>query len=158
MELIEIIQEVEGEPPARDAVPVVKRLRDSHHAVAKLLVQGLSVAEVSLQTGYAISRISVLQRDPAFRELMEFYRNDAERIAADFTAKAALVSLDFLQELHERVLDRPELLADSTVIEAFKVIADRAGFAPVQRSISKNVNLNFGERLDAARRRKEDAA
>lgn len=137
--------------------PTVKRLRDSHHAVAKLLARGLQPHEVSLQTGYSSSRISILQNDPTFQELLAFYRMDSERIAAEFTAKMGLVSQDILQEFHERLLDNPENIADPLLIEAFKVIADRAGFAPVQRSVNKNLNLNIGERMDEIRKRKDAA-
>jgi len=41
-----------------------------------------------------------------------------------------------------------------TALEVFKAFADRAGMAPISRSVSKNVTLNIGERLDAARSRR----
>lgn len=133
-------------------VPVVpKRLRDSHHAVARLLTQGLTPTQVSLQTGYSISRISVLQTYPAFIELMAAYRNDknAERMA--FEHRMALLAEDGVQELHERLHDNPETFSNETLLETVKVIADRAGFAPISRSINKSVTYNIGDRLDRAR-------
>jgi hypothetical protein len=62
-----------------------------------------------------------------------------------------------VQELHDRVLDRPEEIADETLINAIKVLADRAGYAPVQRSVNKNLNMNIAARMDA-KVRKDEAA
>lgn len=152
--------------PARDLTedetsvnrPVtLKRLRDSHHAVAHALAHGLTPFQVSLQTGYAPSRISVLQRDPMFQELMEFYRRDAEVAAQEVEAQMLLVGKDVLQEMHERVLDDEDIPL-AVLNDVFKTVMDRAGYAPVQRSINKNLNLNIGDRMDAAARKRKDAA
>jgi hypothetical protein len=137
--------------------PTLKRLRDSHHAVARLLAHGLTPFQVSLQTGYSPSRISTLQVDPAFQELREFYRRNADAVAQEFEAKMQLVAQDAAQRIHEMVQD-DEIESPALLNEIFKTFADRAGFAPVQRSVNKNMNLNIGERLDAARRRKDEAA
>jgi hypothetical protein len=133
------------------------RLRDSHHAVAKLLAKGLRPLEVAMQTGYALSRISVLQMDPAFKELIEFYRRDEDAVSAELEAQFELVARDVKAVIHDRVLDEPDNIPTSQLMELFKTFADRAGYAPISRSINKNVNLNYGERLDAARKRKDAA-
>lgn len=145
---------VEGEIGERPRVSL-KRLRDSHHAVAKMLARGLTEAQVSLQTGYALSRISVLKNDPSFTELMEFYRHDQDSVSESIEDKMMLMLRDFMQATHEELLDDEEIPFPQK-LEALKLLADRAGFAPIQRSINKNVNLNIGERLDAARKRKQE--
>ena len=53
--------------------PTLARLRGIHHEIARLLATGLSPAEVSACTGYSPSRISTLQADPSFKELLTFY-------------------------------------------------------------------------------------
>jgi hypothetical protein len=71
--------------PAEEAAkerPLV-RLRDSHHTVARLFAHGLRPEEVSGQTGYSPSRLSTLQRDPSFQELVTFYRMDAREAKQD---------------------------------------------------------------------------
>jgi hypothetical protein len=144
-------------PPARP--PTVRHLRESHHAVARLFAQGLRNAEISLQTGYSLSRLSVLQDDPTFMELVAFYRDDAKRVAQEMEAKFLLVGNDFMQAIHERLLDHPEGLSDALLLEAAKQFLDRAGFSPVNRSISKSLVMNIGERLDRANGRAvKDAA
>jgi hypothetical protein len=78
-------------------------------------------------------------------------------VAQEFEAKMQLVAQDAAQRIHEMVQD-DEIESPALLNEIFKTFADRAGFAPVQRSVNKNMNLNIGERLDAARRRKDEAA
>lgn len=143
-------------PPAKP--PSIARLRESHHAVARLIAKGLRVAEVSSQTGYSISRLSILQNDPSFIELVAFYREDSERVSKEMEAQFLLVGLDFMQELHERLLDSPNELSDAMILEAAKQFLDRAGFSPINRSISKSMVMNYGDRLDRANgRRTTDA-
>jgi hypothetical protein len=141
-------------PPARP--PTVGKLRESHHAVARLFAQGLRNAEISLQTGYSLSRLSVLQDDPTFMELVAFYRDDAQKVAQEMEAKFLLVGNDFMQELHDRLLGNPDGLSDALILEAAKQFLDRAGFSPVNRSISKSLVMNIGERLDRANGRRTE--
>lgn len=158
LEVAGAVRELRAEERAVNTTPVVKRLRDSHHAVAKLLARGMTPTQVSLQTGYAPSRISTLQNDPAFQEMLAFYRQDNEAVAEAVEAQFLGVAMDAKQAIQERLLDEGEEVSLTTLNEIFKTFADRAGYAPIQRSISKNVNLNIGERLDAARKRKDEAA
>lgn len=136
----------------------LKSLRDSHHAVAKLLAAGLTPLQVSLQTGYSPSRISSLQLDPTFQDLLEQYRAHDDEIAAEVEKQFLLVAKDAMQAIHEEMLDNPEEIPASVKLDIFKAFADRAGFAPVQRSISKTLNMNIGDMMDAINRRKKEAA
>jgi hypothetical protein len=124
------------------------RLRDSHHTVARLLAHGLQPNQVSAQTGYSPSRLSVLQRDPSFAELVSFYRTSRDETARDVEAQMLLVARDAMQAWHERVLDTPDLIEPAELREGAKVFFDRAGYAPVQRSVNRNLNLNIAQRLD----------
>lgn len=158
---LEVVGEVEELPPdavVERPVAVIKRLRDSHHSAAKLLARGMAPHQVSLQTGYSPSRLSILQADPSFQELTAYYRQNNDVVAAEVESMFLGIARDFAQELHERVLDNPENFTPSELTENFKVFADRAGFAPISRSVNKNLNLNIGDRMDAIPARKKDAA
>lgn len=148
----------EVESRAVAPIPTIKRLRDSHHAVARLLARGMSPWQVSLQTGYSPSRISILQRDPTFIELKTFYERDEDATAQEFEAILLGVSRDAIQEIQERIQDAPEQITMSELVEIAKVTADRAGFAPITRSINKNISYNIGDRMDALEGKKKDAA
>lgn len=155
LELCGVVREVAaGEVVPKGSAPAVSRLRDSHHAAARLLARGLNETEVAHITGYALSRISSLKRDPLFAELIEAYRYEHRDNARDLEAMWLGIATDYGQHIHETLLDNPESVPVSVALDVFKAFADRAGMAPVSRSVNKNLNLNIGDRLDAARTRR----
>lgn len=155
LEIIGAVREVQVEEAVPAARPtLVKVLRDSHHAVARLCARGLRQEEICHITGYTISRLSTLQRDPSFQELVARYRYEQADVQADLEARYLGIANDFAQHVHEKLLDDPEEVSLAQALEVFKTFADRGGMAPVTRSVNKNFNLNIGERLDAARRRR----
>jgi len=154
LELVGAVREVQvGEEPPRASTPTTLRLRDSHHALARLLSRGVDETTCSHMTGYALSRISALKRDPLFIELMTAYRIDARDVQRDLEAMWLGIAQDYAQHAHERLHDSPDEVSVQTALDAFKVFADRAGFSPIARSDNRNVNINIGDRLDRARAR-----
>jgi DNA-binding CsgD family transcriptional regulator len=153
LEIVGAVRDLRPDDDSPAAKPrELTRLRDSHHQVARLIAAGLRTEEVSRITGYSISRLSWLQQqDPAFRELVEFYRQDRRDEIANVEARLLGVALDAVQTFHERMLDEPESISPATVLEAAKVLLDRAGYAPVTKSVNKNLNLNIGAKFDAAK-------
>lgn len=143
------------EPHGRQE-PALKRLSDSHHAVARALASGMSVNAVSAVTGYVPPRISMLKADPAFQELVEFYRQNLDTVYADLHTRMSLISLDVAQELHERLLDDPGSIGTALLTDILKLLADRTGHAPVSRSHAKvDVTVGFSDLLAEARKREE---
>jgi hypothetical protein len=53
---------------------VVRRLRKVHYFVANLFALGVSVDDISAGTGYTEGWIRRLRKDPAFEDLIQFYR------------------------------------------------------------------------------------
>ena len=152
LELCGVVRDVvAGDAVPKGAPPAVARLRDSHHALARLLARGMNETEASHLTGYALSRISSLKRDPLFAQLCEAYRLEQREAQRDLEAMWLGVAADYGQHIHEALLDAPESVPVSVALDVFKAFADRAGMAPVSRSVTKNLNLNIGERLDRAR-------
>jgi hypothetical protein len=134
----------------------IAKLRDSHHALARALSAGMKPGEASLITGYSLSRISVLQGDPSFKELLEFYRGHQDTAYANLHDRMATLSMDALEELRERLDDHPEEFTPGALLEMVKTLADRTGFAPTTKSLNMNVDLNsFADKLQAARKRAE---
>ncbi len=142
-------------PRGVQSKPIAK-LRDSHHALARALSAGMKPGEASLITGYSLSRISVLQGDPSFKELLEFYRGHQDTAYANLHDRMATLSMDALEELRERLDDHPEEFTPGALLEMVKTLADRTGFAPTTKSLNMNVDLNsFADKLQAARKRAE---
>jgi hypothetical protein len=154
---IEPVKDGEAVPTQTPVILKTSVLRDSHHAVARLVSQGRRDMEISALTGYSPGRIAALHRDPSFQELVAFYKREEDALNQDFMDRMGVVARDLLQSVHDDILDLPYLPFKDKV-EAFKVVTDRAGYAPVQRSISKSMNYTIAERMDAARKRKDDAA
>lgn len=144
-------------PPTYDKT-VVKRLRDSHHALARALASGMKIADASLATGYSPSRISMLQGDPAFRELLEHYRHTKAEAIIDVEARALGLGADAMQELHERLMDNPEAITDPVLLEIVCKALGLAGYGPISRSINKTIHSGIGDRLDRIEAKRKDEA
>lgn len=134
--------------------PLLKKIRDSHHALARVLATGNSEAEASAVTGYTASRISILKADPQFKELLEFYRMQADGAVADLRARMANMGLDAIQELQERMNDSPEDFSLAMLKDIVREMADRTGHAP-QRGPTNVTQINVGlsDKMAAARER-----
>lgn len=141
--------------PKGSKPPALQRIRDSHHQIARLLASGLRPMEVCAATGYSASRLSILQNDPAFQELITFYRDDyadaSKEVFVDAQRRMTAFVLDGLQELHERLLETPDEFTVTSLTEAVKTFADRSGNGPTSKSV--NINIDYSERLKAARLR-----
>lgn len=141
------------QPVAARNGTALRRLRESHHKVAKLLADGLEPAEVALISGYSLSRVYVLGNDPSFRELVSFYRDNKDKEYTDFHARLASLATDATQELHARLDEEPDKMSNEFLADLVKTLADRTGHAPVSKSVTTNVNLNLADRLARGRQR-----
>lgn len=110
--------------------PTIARLRDSHHAIARLVALGRSDVETAAITGYSANRVCVLKKDPSFQELVAFYKDRVAEEFIDFTGRLKSVSLDALNVLHERIVETPESMENRELSEIVKMGADRTGFGP----------------------------
>ncbi len=137
--------------------PTVKRLRDSHHSIARMMAQGLRNVDIAAITGYSQSRLSILRADPAFEELIAFYSKNAEAIKdaafAGAQEKLAAVNHDAIEELHERLIDTPETINHDQLLDIVKATSDRTGNGPQSKSTTVNVNIDLAARVAAGRQR-----
>ena len=136
----------------RPRIATLKQLRDSHHSVARYIAQGFSYPDISAMTGYSTSRIAVLVSDPAFKELVSFYRENTREAMKRLDERLIDATGTALSILQERLEDDPEAFENSDLLTTIKTLADRAGYGP---SKTQNVNVNVGmaERIKAARQR-----
>lgn len=138
-------------------IPRIKRLRDSHHALARLIAENRPGAEISALTGYAQSSISILKSDPAFAELVEYYRGETREAYANLADRMALLSLDTIQELQDRLVNEPESFQIDQLQAQLRLLADRTGFGPTSKTDVQITVAGFADRLEEARRRVEAA-
>lgn len=143
-----LLQEEKGSKPS-----ALKRLSERHHALARNLASGMSPSEAAVICGYALSRVSILQDDPAFQELLAFYRQDVELAYRDLHTRLSGLALDAADELADRLEENPETISVGQLMEVVKLGADRTGFGPQSSSTNLNVNVDLASRLQAARER-----
>lgn len=123
--------------------PPLARLRDTHHNIARLLAQGLKAVEVAAITGFSQSRISLLRKDPAFKELLAFYRDSAATEFADAQKRLAMLAMDATAELHERLLENPADLRTTELMEIAKMAHDRSGNGPTSNVNNKTLTVTM---------------
>jgi len=147
---IALLQEEKGSRAAP-----LKRLSERHHALARCLAEGMEPGDAAVTCGYVLSRVSILQADPAFKELLAFYRKEVTSKYLDMHGILAGLSQDAAMELRERL--EADMQADEKtmsvgqLIELTKLGADRTGFGP--QSTQVNVNVDMAKKLQAARER-----
>lgn len=129
----------------------IKRLTERHHALARNIAGGMKVSDAATFCGYTISRVSILQSDPAFKELLEFYREEANRPYRDLHHRLSGLALDAAEELSNRLEEEPDKVSIGQLVELTKMGADRTGHGP--QSSTLNVNVDLAGRLEAARKR-----
>jgi hypothetical protein len=146
---IESLSSVRG---TQKSIPTTTRLRERHHSLARALASGMPDYEAAAITGYSASRISVLKSDPAFRDLLHFYRGKKDAQYEDMHKRLAGLSIDAVDELRDRFEEDPKQFTPGQLLEMTKVGADRTGFGP-QTNANVNVNIDMSARLRAARER-----
>lgn len=134
----------------------IKKIRERHHVLARALASGVPEGEAALMCNYTGSRVSILKHSPVFKELIAFYRSDADREYFDMHARLAGVALDAVDEISERLEDDPADFTIPQLLDVVKMGADRTGHGP---STKTTVDVKFGlaERLKAARDRTLEA-
>ena len=140
------------------SVPILQRLRATHHRQAQLLASGKSVSEVALIVGCTTQRLVQLQVDPTFKELVSYYQDqvmsamitDASRLQ-DKIVDVGEMAVD---ELKDRLED-DNVRAKMPVGEIRKIAEfamDRTvappKAAPPQNTTPANVTINFGTPID----------
>lgn len=113
-------------PSVGAVTPPIQRLRNTHHLLARLLAEGRSQTEASLATGYSISRVSLLTRDPMFQELVAHYRAMKEAQYLDVHARLASLGLSTIDELQERLETEPESFRHRELMELAQLCLDRS--------------------------------
>lgn len=137
------------------ALPKVKtessvvRLRQSHHAVARLLAQGADPVEVAAVSGYTPVRINQLKADPSFQELMAHYtsieQEEYERTRGDMHDRLAALGFDAMEVLHEKLLEDSDSFTKKELLAIVEASADRTGYGKTQ-----TLNANVSHSLNSA--------
>jgi len=138
----------------RAELPTLLSLRTAHHQLAQLLAKGTEQNLVALITGYSPAYISRLKGDPAFKELLDFYSSEREKVFVDVLERMKALGVATLEELQERLTDDPSSFSNRELHEQLRLLlvdpakpgstlnptSDRQGVAAGSGVV---VNVNF---------------
>lgn len=137
-----------------------RRIRDRHHHIAWLIALGKPNTDIAAEVRISPMRISVYLRDPAFVELCDRYRAEiaeARREATTDFVNAATDTMVKAERLIVRRLDAALISDDPDDAPALRDLnriaadrMDRFGYGKHSTSESRNVNVNFAAKLEAA--------
>ena len=84
---------------------LIQKLRAPHHTLARLLAEGKKHPECSIVTGYTVEYIVMLERDPAFQELVAYYREQITPIYLNVHERLATLGAMAMEIIQERMSD-----------------------------------------------------
>ncbi len=136
--------------PRGSKAPALVRISARHHRLARMLAEGFEPSAAGLACNLVGSRVAILQADPMFRELVEFYRGKVTERYLDMHERLSGVAETALDILQERLEDTPDDFDQIELMKLAAMGADRVGHGP-SSTTNTNVNVNLGARLEAAR-------
>lgn len=108
----------------------IKRLREKHHHVARLIAGGMTQRMAADLAGFSESYLSVLLGAPAMQELLAHYRNKITAGHEILYERLRGVGGKAIEELEERLTKSPEDFDVFSLISAAKLGLDRTGHGP----------------------------
>lgn len=100
-ELMLGVEAAAGEPTDEDDPSDLKKVRERHHSVARMIAGGLNQRMVSQLCGYTEGYLSILLNNPAMQELIELYRIQTGAAQAVAIEKLRTVGMKALESLEE---------------------------------------------------------
>lgn len=114
-------------PPSGEPVNALARVKSQHHHLARVLAEGHSNIEASARTGYSPARIALLQRDPAFCELIAHYSTTVIQPAYEAVhERLASLGLAAVEELAQRLEENPDDFKIREILEVMNAALDRS--------------------------------
>lgn len=119
------------------------QIRQSHHQLARLIVQGFDNTTVSLISGYAPAYISQLKGNPAFAELLDNYTAELELVMSDVQVRMRTLGLSFLDALQARLEDNPGDWTKRELMEAAELLLIKSRQSPAASGPGQGAGINI---------------
>lgn len=133
----------------------LKRIREKHHSVARLIAKGLTQNLVASITGYTPSYLSILLNNPSMQELVAHYRIQQGAAIEVITEKLKTVGLKAVEQLEDKLKEGK--MNSQDLIGVAKLGLDRSGLGPssTQRNINENHTFDHAAIAEQMRRARE---
>lgn len=132
------------------SAPSIQVLRTSHHQLAQLLAADVEVSEASFITGRSVSSIKVMLDDPAFRELLEYYKGQQEKRDLNVYDRLVTVGVTALDIIQQRIEETPEKFTNNDLMKLLETTMDRSAApakggprGPTGQGSGLQVQINF---------------
>lgn len=124
--------------------------------MARLYAEGKRDVEVSAIMGYSPAYLCNIRQDPAFGELVEYYKTQVAEVFLSVHERLATVAMGAVEELQERLEDKPEGFANRELMELAEMGLDRTGYGP-KSTVQANVAIGLVplDRLQAMKKELE---
>lgn len=119
------------------------KIRHRHHALARALAEGMTPARAAMVTGFGIGRVAALQNDPAFIELCAVYAAQVKEIFRSTQEKIADLKTTVVEELQERLDEKPEQFTNKALTELLDTLHSRAEATEKLASSGLSVSIQF---------------
>lgn len=129
----------------------LKRLSQRHHALARLIANGTQPDDAAAILSYELATVYRISVDPAFKELVVFYRKQLDVQMRSNHERLVGIAADALDELQTRLEDDPEKFTINQLMEVGKMGADRTGNGPSSSSVTVSINMGLADRMKTAR-------
>lgn len=106
----------------------LKRLKHSHHGLARLVADGIREGEISSITGYSQSYISTIKKHPDFVDLVAYYAEQKREVYLDVHQRLSSLSMDAVDELQGRLAEEPDRFDNRELKEIAEMGLDRVGY------------------------------
>lgn len=120
----------------------LQRITQRHHMLARLVAEGRPDVESSAITGHSPSRISILKKDPAFANLVEYYKTQTEAVYLSVHERLAALGMATVDELMDRIENEPNSFSIRELKEIAELGLDRAGYGPT-KSVTTNLSVGL---------------
>lgn len=131
---------------------VVQHFRYSHHCIAQMYAAGMNYKEIHLRTGFTPRRLTLLEADPSFQQLIIHYANkameDRQDVVNEYSEIAdhnALTAQHMLRDKLDSAYDSDELPSIRDLL-AISKNRDARHLKPGDT----NINLTLAVALDRA--------
>lgn len=143
-----------------EPVGVLRLYRESHHRIAELIAMGCTDREISKRLGVGQRRLSLLQSDPTFQELIAVKRGKyLEQFAEEESVYYTVMNTNRMAaelEMHDRLQD-DEQRAEMSMMQLNKISMERADRTGYGKHSTQTVKHDFGDLLDRAITRSNSA-
>lgn len=102
---------------------LIQKLRAPHHTLARLLAEGKKHPECSIVTGYTVEYVVMLERDPAFQNLVNYYKEQITPIYLNVHERLASLGAMAMEIIQERMTD-PEKVKTMTTGQLREIMND----------------------------------